>query len=120
MQEGHDDAAWLAAAGPGQTLVTEDPGLGLRFTVFARLTRHEAIPGTEQARHRMQQVLRRALILPLVLTTLLALVAASGLLPSRQACPVTTHAPAPGMSSESRVAHCQPGPAIKLDQVGLH
>lgn len=103
-----------------QTLVAEDPGLGLRFRVFTRLTRHEAIPGTEQATHRLQQVLRRAVILPLVLISLLALVAASGLLPSRQACPVGTHVPALGMSSENYAARCPPGPAIKLDQVHMH
>lgn len=103
-----------------QTLVTEDPGLGLRFTVFTRLTRHEAIPGTERAPHRLQQVLRRAVILPLVLITLLALVTASGLLSSRQACPAATRAPASGMSSESSAERCQPRPAIKLDQVRMH
>ncbi len=103
-----------------QTLVTEDPGLGLRFAVFTRLTQHEAIPGTEQAPHRLQQVLRRAAILPLVLISLLGLVAASGLLLSRHACPVGTHTPASGMSSDSTAARCQPDPAIKQDQVRMH
>lgn len=85
----------------GQALLAEDPGLGLRFAVFTRLTRHEAIPGTEQLPDRPQQVRRRAVMLPLVLISLVALVAGSGLVPSRQACPVGTNPAAAGMSSVS-------------------
>ena len=103
-----------------QTLVAEDPGLGLRFAVFTRLTRHEAIPGTEQVPHRLQQVLRRAIILPLVVISLLALLAASGLIPSRQACPVGAHVAALACRRLSHAARCQPGPAIKLDPVRMH
>lgn len=32
----------------GHRLAAEDPGLGLRFAFFTRLTRHEAMPATEQ------------------------------------------------------------------------
>jgi hypothetical protein len=103
-----------------QTLVAEDPGLGLRFAVFARLTRHEAIPGTEQVSGRLQQVLRRAVILPLVVISVLTLLAATGLIPARHACPVGTHGAAAAISPESRAAGCQPLPTIKLDQVRMH
>ncbi len=103
----------------GKTLVSEDPGLGLRFAVFARLTRHEAIPDTEQVPRRLRRLLRRAIILPLVVISLLALLAASGLTFSRQTCPVGRHAAAAGMSSESLATRCQAGPAIKLDQVRM-
>jgi hypothetical protein len=41
-----------------QELVAEDPGFGLRFAFFARLTRYEAIPLTEQVPGRLQRVLR--------------------------------------------------------------
>jgi hypothetical protein len=53
-----------------RTLVAEDPGLGLRFAVFTRLTLHEAIPEIEQVPGLLQQVLRRAVILPLVVVSL--------------------------------------------------
>jgi hypothetical protein len=43
-----------------QTLVAEDPGLGSRFAVFTRLTRHEAMPGTEQVPGPKQRFVRRA------------------------------------------------------------
>jgi hypothetical protein len=103
-----------------QTLAAEDPRLEVRFAVFTRLTRHEAIPGTEQVPRRLRQVVRRAVILPLVVISLVTVLAAGGLIPSRQTCPVGAHAAAAGMWSESRAAHCQPGRAINLDQVRAH
>jgi hypothetical protein len=103
-----------------RTLVAEDPGLGLRFAVFTRLTRDQAIPGTEQVPGRLQRVLRRAVILPLAVISLVTVLVAGGLMPSRQTCPVGTHAAVAGMSSEGRAAHCQSGRAINLDQVRAH
>ena len=100
-----------------QTLVAEDPGLGLRFAVFARLTRHEAMPLTEQVPHRLQQIVRRAVVLPLIVISLLALLAAGSVMPSRQACQVGTHPAAGGMPPESHAVRCQLRPVIKLDQV---
>jgi len=70
-----------------QTLVAEDPGLGLRFAVFTKLTRHEAIPGTEQVAGRLPRLVRRAVILPLVVISWVTVLAAGGLIPSRQTCP---------------------------------
>jgi hypothetical protein len=102
-----------------QTLVAEDPGLGSRFAVFTRLTRHEAMPGTEQVPARKQRFGHRAVTLPLIVICLVALVAASWLTPSSQACPAGQKAAAPGMSPLSRAARCQPGPAIKLDTMRM-
>lgn len=42
------------------TLVAEDPGLGLRFAVFTRLTRDDAMPGTEQVQGRLQRPFNQA------------------------------------------------------------
>jgi hypothetical protein len=101
-----------------QTLVAEDPGLGLRFAVFARLTRHEAMPLTEQVPHRLQQIVRPAMTPPLMVISLLALLAAGGLIRDRgPACAAGPSAAAAGMSSASHAVRCQPGPVIKLDQV---
>jgi hypothetical protein len=104
----------------GQTLMAEDPDLGLRFAVFTRLTQHEVIPQTEQVPRRLRQVLRRAIVLPLVLVSLLALLAASGLIPNRQACTVGAYAAAAGISPASHAALCQSGPEIKLDTMPRH
>jgi hypothetical protein len=103
-----------------QTLVAEDPGLGLRYAVFARLTRHEAMPGTERIPGRLQRLLRPALILPLMLISLVAVLAAGWLTSSVQACTVGAIPATHGMSQVSRAARCQPGPAIKQDQVRMH
>jgi hypothetical protein len=104
----------------GQRLVAEDPGLGLRFAFFARLTRHEAISETEQVPRRPRRVLRRAVVLPLVAISLLGLLAASGLTPSRQTCAAGTHAAAPAMPRASHAARCQPGRAFNLEQIYMH
>jgi hypothetical protein len=101
----------------GRRLVAEDPGLALRFAFFTKLTRHEAMPGNEQVPRRLQRDLWRAIALPLVVISLLALLAASGLIPSRPTCPAGAHAAAVGMLSESHAAQCQPGLAIRLDTV---
>jgi len=102
------------------TLVAEDPGLESRFAVFTMLTRHEAMPGTEQAPGRLQRLVRRAVTLPLMVISLVALLAASWLIPSSQACPAGQKAVAHGMSPVSRAARCQPGPGIRLDAMPMH
>jgi len=64
---------------------------------------------------------RRAVMLPLLVIILIALVAAGWLLAGRgQACPAAPNAAAPGMSPTSRAALCRPGPAIKLDTMPAH
>src|ERR1700722_13025479 len=99
-----------------QTLVAEDPGLGLRFAVFTRLTRHDTLPGTEQLPGRLQRFARPAIILPLMVGTPAALLTATWLLPGRQPSPPAgTNVAARVMSPASRTASCSLGAAIKLD-----
>ena len=102
----------------GQTLVAEDPGLGSRFAFFARLTRHEAMPGTEQIPGRLQRLLRPALMLPVMVISLVAILAAGWLIPSGQACPAGPDSAAHGMSQLSLAAHCQP--SFNPDTMPMH
>ena len=104
----------------GQALVAEDPRLGSRFGVFARLTVHEAMPGTEQVPGRLQRFLRPAMMLPLTVISLVALLAASWLIPSGPACRADAGAAAHRTPQVSREAGCQPGPAVKPDRVRMH
>jgi cobalamin synthase len=103
-----------------QALLAEDPGLGLRFAFFTRLTGHEAIPLTEQIPARRQRFRRRASVVPLVVISLTALLGATWLIPSRDTCPAGLNAAAHTLSSLARAGHCQPGPKIKLDTMPLH
>ncbi len=103
-----------------QTLVADDPGLGLRFAIFTRLARGDPMPGTEQVPGRLQRFLRPAIMLPLMVISLAALLAASWLLPSREGCPAGPKAAAHSMSPVSRAARCQPGPSARLGQVRMH
>ena len=104
-----------------QTLVAEDPGLGLRFAVFTGLTRHEAMPGTEQVQSRLQRLLGPATRLPLIVViSLVGLLAGRWLIPSGQACPAGLDASAHSLSTASRAARCQPGPAIQHDLMRAH
>jgi hypothetical protein len=98
-----------------QALVTDDPGLGLRFAFFAQLTRHEAIPPIEHVPRRLRRFLRRALVPPLLAISVAALVAASWLIPGRgKACPAAgMSAAAPATSPASPAGRCQPDPAIR-------
>jgi hypothetical protein len=104
-----------------QALVAEDPGLGLRFAFFARLTQHEAIPETEQVPRRLQRFLRSATMPPLLAISLINLLAASFLIAaSAQVCAAGPNAAAHNSSSLGRTARCQPSPAINLDMVPVH
>jgi hypothetical protein len=110
-----------ALHGIEQALVADDPGLGLRFAFFAVLTRHEAMPLTEQVPRRLRLFLRRAVFLPLLAISLVTLVAASFLLPDRgQACPAGTSVATHNSTSLGSAVRCQPGPAIKLDTMPMH
>lgn len=103
-----------------QTLVAEDPGLGSSFAFFTRLTRHEAMPETEQVPRRPGRVARRVIVLPLLAISLAALLAANWLIPRRQTCPAGPNAAAHTLSSLSRAARCQPGPSVKLATMPMH
>jgi hypothetical protein len=100
-----------------QALVAEDPGLGLRFAFFARLTRYEAVPLTEQVPGRLQRIRRRVIVLPLLGISLPAVLAASWLIPSRQACPAGPNAAANTVPSLSHAARC---PAIMPNPMPVH
>jgi hypothetical protein len=105
----------------GHRLAAEDPGLGLRFAYFARLTRHEAMPATEQVPGRLQRFARGAVILPLIVMSLITLVAAGWLIAGRgHTCPAAPNAAVSGLSPASRAVGCQPGPAIKRDRMPVH
>jgi hypothetical protein len=92
-------------------LAGEDPVLGSRFAFFTMLTQDEAMPPAEQLRCGRQRARRRTVLLPLLAIGLAALLIATGLIPSRQACPVDPNAAASALSSPSHAARC-PGPAI--------
>ena len=61
-----------------RTLVAEDPVLGLRFALFTRLTLEEDMPGAERVPGRMQRFLLPAVIPPLLVISLLTLLAQAG------------------------------------------
>ncbi len=109
-----------ALHGIEQALVADDPALGLRFAFFARLTRHEVIPLTEQVPGRLQMFLRRPVILPLLAISLAGLLAASWLMPAGHACPAGSSSGTLNLSSVSHAAHCEPGPAMRLDMMPVH
>jgi hypothetical protein len=104
----------------GHRLSAEDPGLVMRFAFFTMLTRHGAMPATEQVPRRRQLFLRRAALLPLIAISLAAVLTASWLTPSRQACPAGPSPVARNLSSLSPAARCQRGPAIRLDTIPVH
>jgi hypothetical protein len=102
-----------------QTLVAEDVALGLRFEVFARLTRDDAMPWTEQVPGRRHRFRRPAMMVPLIVIGLVGLLAASWLLPNRQDCPPGSMAAARNTSSASPAARCHPGPSARLGQIPM-
>ena len=123
VSKSHDEPARPPAAGPGPHRA-HARGRGSRPRVAVRVLHHADAP-RGNARDRAGAApsapgLLRAVILPLVVISLLALLAASGLIPSPQTCPAGAHAAAAGMSSESHATHCQPGPAIRLDTMPMH
>jgi hypothetical protein len=104
-----------------QALVSEDPGLCLRFVFFARLTRHETMPGTEQVPGRLQGVLRRVTVLPLLALSLAALLAVCWMIPGTgQPCPASANAAAHHLPSLTHAAGCQRGPAVRLNAMPVH
>jgi hypothetical protein len=80
-----------------------------------------SLPFCQQlALDRIERFLRRAIALPLMVISLVTLLAASWLIPSRQTCPAGPNAAAHNMSSASRAARCQPGPSVELDRTPMH
>jgi len=102
-----------------QSLAAEDPDLGLRFALFTRLTRDETMPGTEQVPGRLQRIRRPAIVPPLIVIGLVALLAASWLIPIRQYCLAGPVAAAHNTSSASRAARCHSGPPTRLSHLPI-
>jgi hypothetical protein len=98
-----------------KTLLAGDPRLGSLFAIFTRLTRHEAIPGTEQVKPRPWQALQAFAGIAIALIAVLSVLALSSLPLSQHEC--GTRPAAPGQSrSWSRTTSCTPVPAMLQDR----
>jgi hypothetical protein len=89
-----------------RTLVAEEPRLGSLFAVFTRMTRHEAMPGTEQVTNPLA---RRAAVIAVTLIAVMGIVVALWLAPGGLACPSP-----PRAAGHSLSAGCRPGRASGL------
>jgi hypothetical protein len=92
-----------------ETLHAGDPRLRSLFMIFTRLTRHEAMPSTEQVNARPRTSLLRAIAIPIALAAILSGLILGSLGPARNAC--VTQARSHSQSS-SPVSGCLPGPAM--------
>jgi hypothetical protein len=92
-----------------ETLHVADPRLRSLFMIFTRLTRHEAMPGTEQVSARLRSSLFRTTAIPIVLAAILSGLILGSLAPARNACvtPARSHS-----QSSSRMSGCLLGPAM--------
>jgi hypothetical protein len=75
-----------------KTLLADDLRLGSLFAIFTRLTRHEAMPGTELVEARSWRRLRPALLGTIGLTAVIAALIFSLLFPGRPECPAAATA----------------------------
>jgi hypothetical protein len=92
-----------------ETLQAGDPRFRSLFTIFTRLTRHEAMPSTEQVNARLRTSLLRAIAIPIALAAVLSGLILASLTPARNAC--VTQARGHSQSS-SPMSGCLPGPAM--------
>lgn len=92
-----------------ETLQAGDPRLGALFTIFTRLTRHEAMPSTEQVNAGLRRSLIRKIAIPIALAAVLSGLILNSLAPGRNAC--MTQAPSHSQSS-SPISGCVPSPAM--------
>jgi hypothetical protein len=92
-----------------ETLHAGDPRLRSLFMIFTRLTRHEAMPGTEQVSARLWISLLRTIAIPIVLAAILSGLILSSLAPARNGCvtPARSHS-----QSSSSMGGCLLGPAM--------
>lgn len=92
-----------------ETLHVGDPRLRSLFMIFTRLTRHEAMPSTEQVNARPRASLLRTIAVPIALAAILSGLILSSLAPARNACvtPARSHS-----QSSSSMNGCLPGPAM--------
>lgn len=91
------------------TLQAGDPRLGSLFMIFTRLTRHEAMPSTEQVNAGLRRSLIRKIAIPIALAAMLNGLILSSLAPGRNAC--VTQARSHSQSS-TPMSGCLPGPAM--------
>ena len=92
-----------------ETLHAADPRLRSLFMIFTRLTRHEAIPSTEQVNARPRASLLRTIAIPIALAAILSGLILSSLAPARNACVTAARSHS---QSSSPMSGCPPGPAI--------
>jgi Protein of unknown function (DUF3040) len=92
-----------------EALHAGDPRLRSLFMIFTRLTRHEAMPSTEQVSARLWSSLLRTTAIPIVLAAILSGLILGSLAPARKACvtPARSHS-----QSSSRMSGCPLGPAM--------
>jgi hypothetical protein len=92
-----------------ETLHAGDPRLRSLFMIFSRLTRHQAMPSTEQVTPGPRTSLLRTIAIPIALAAVLSGLIFSSLAPARNACvtPARSH-----IQSSSPMSGCLPGPAI--------
>ena len=97
-----------------QALLSRDPRLKSLFTIFTRLTRHEAMPTLEQLRRRRWQLPNGAVILLAI--ALIVGVIVMGSLASTNGCgpaqPSATTAAHPSVSAPTDQG-CSPGSDLK-------
>jgi hypothetical protein len=92
-----------------ETLHVGDPRLLSLFMIFTRLTRHEAMPSTEQVSARLRTSLLQTIAIPIALVAVLSGLILGSLGPVRSAC--VTQARIHSQSS-SPMNGCLPGPAM--------
>ncbi len=69
-----------------ETLHAGDPRLRSLFMIFTRLTRHEAMPSTEQVNARPRASLLQTIAIPIALAAILSGLILGSLAPARNAC----------------------------------
>jgi hypothetical protein len=98
-----------------QALLSDDPRLWSLFAVFTRLTRHEAMPGTEQVKAPLRQLLQPVVVIPVTLITLAFVLLLSVLIPGGRVCG-SASAAAGHSDTAPATAHCRSGPAVSPGQ----
>jgi hypothetical protein len=92
-----------------ETLQAGDPRLRSLFMMFTRLTRHEAMPSTEQVNGRLRTSLLRTIAIPIALAAILSGLILSSSASGRNACVIQA-----GSHSQvsSPMSGCLPGSTI--------
>jgi hypothetical protein len=91
-----------------KTLHAGDPRLRSLFMIFTRLTRHEAMPRTEQVSTRPRTSLLWTIAIPVALAAILSGLILSSLAPARNACVTQGAQPQPVIERHERLS-ARPG-----------